>query len=162
MKWVVLCSVVVLAWGGPRLCAQEHPQSALRSSGMVWQDMTAEDLPEREALGTLGGANVYLTYLTLGAVYDNVAAGTYDRTTAEKLVLSVRSLAETSVRRLQEVADEGGDDDVLASIRGLYKALRHEADALLAYIRSGSEKDRKTFQEERTKVWRRIADALGL
>lgn len=162
MKRFALSIAVVCTLGTTCLRAQEHRPQEARSSGVSVQYPVAEESSEREAMGVLGAGTVYLAYLTLGSVYDNFMAGTYDRETTKSIVLSVQHLIDTSLKKVQTVADETGDDDVLARLAGLYNALQSETSALLGFIRSGSERDRKSFQEERARAWQEISTALGL
>lgn len=162
MKRFALSVAVVCTLGATGLHAQEHRPEDQRSSGGAVQYPLAEESSEREAMGVLGAGTVYLAYLTLGSVYDNFTAGTYDRETTKSIVLSVQHLIDTSLKKVQTVADETGDDDVLAGLTSLYNALQSEASSLLGFIRSGSERDRKSFQEERARAWQKIAAALGL
>lgn len=160
MKRFVLCLVALCTLGSMSLWAQQRHTEKTQPSGELYP--VAEESSEREAMGVLGTGTVYLAWLTLGSVYDNFAAGTYDRETTQSIVLSVQHLIDTSLKKIQSVTDETGDDEVLSGLTGLYNALQSEASSLLGYIRSGTEKDRKSFQEERAKAWQEIAAALGL
>lgn len=114
------------------------------------------------AVGTLGGANAYASYMAMGAVVDGWVREVYPRDTVTRIVALLGRLAQTSGAELQAVLASGAPlEDDRVYVQGMidaFKALVREAAAVATWVETG---DRKAFDEAREKAWRAIVTTLS-
>lgn len=119
-----------------------------------------------QAVGGLAASNIYLTYLSMGSVYDNYTTGVYDSQTSRNLVLSLQELIDASVRHIENVRENEvlsqQDEEFLTSMIEAYGLLQKQSAFFLRYIKTGAAKERENFQKERTAAWKKISDILGI
>lgn len=119
-----------------------------------------------EAVGGLGASNLYLTYLSMGSVYDNYIAGVYDSQTSRSLVLSLQELINASVQHLERVREASSlseqDKAFLTSMIETYGMLQKQSAFFLRYIKTGAAKEQEKFQQERVAAWEKISSILGI
>jgi hypothetical protein len=114
------------------------------------------------AVGTLGGANAYTSYMAMGAVVDGWVHDVYPKDKVTRIAALLRHLAETSGAELQGVLASGaphqGDRGYVQGMIDAYGALAQAAAAVATWVETG---DRKAFDEARERAWRAIVTALA-
>lgn len=119
-----------------------------------------------QAVGGLGASNLYLTYISIGSVYDNYVANVYDSQTSRNLVLSLQALITTSVEHIERVREvsalSSDDEEFLTAVIEIYGLLDKQSAFFLRYIKTGAAKEREKFQKERAVAWEKISRLLGI
>lgn len=135
---------------------------------MLLADSGAEDTSNRgaqallAAVGTLGGANAYASFMAMGAAVDGWVRDVYPADKVTRIVALLGRLAEKSGAELKAVLASGAPlEDDRAYVQGMidtYGALAQAAAAVVSWVQTG---DRKGFDEARDKAWRAILATLA-
>jgi hypothetical protein len=116
------------------------------------------------AVGQLGGANLYFTYLTLGTVADGYVGGGYTADTASSLADDAINLSKGAIDSLQRIVDEltisRDDRDTIKKMIASYELLIGQANGLKSYIDDPEQS--ADYQTYREKAWKSIADLLQI
>lgn len=117
------------------------------------------------ALGTLGAANLYYSYLTLGTVADGYVSGTYDGRIAISVANEAIFMNGNARAGLATLIDSPSiareDRDVLVVMVQTYDVLNNQAKALIQFI-SDQKDDGSEYQKYRTEAWKRIVELFGI
>lgn len=124
----------------------------------------AENALELEALGALGGANAYLTYVSLGNIADSTMKNLYPVNTAIKMIKEILALAVQSKSYIQKLMDKNiiqGNELIFGKkITAAYTLLIEEGNSLLTYFKNKSPANLSIFQTARKKAWDSLNDLL--
>ncbi len=116
------------------------------------------------AVGQLGGANLYFTYLTLGTVADGYVGGSYTSETASSLADDAINLSRGAIDSLQRIVDElivsQDDRGTIKKMISAYELLIGQANGLKSYIQDSSQS--ADYQIYREKAWKSISELLQI
>jgi len=131
------------------------PTPAPAASAEV-QDMLE---PSLVAVGTVGAANVYYSYLAIGAAADSYVGGSYEAPLAVAIANEVTYLNEGTIKSLQAMVSKNGlssdDKAALQYLIDTYLVLNKQAKELVSFI-SNKRNDGSAYQTYRTNAWERI------
>ena len=119
-----------------------------------------------EALGGSCGLLLYNTFIIVGITADAYSAGTYDADKANQIIGEQLGGVETVEQQYNALVASGflTDPSDVKFIKETVKAfdlVRAEANALLAFIQSGSDEDGAEYDSYRQKAWTEISRLLG-
>jgi len=122
--------------------------------------------PTLYALGGISAADLWTSYMLVGAVADHFSKGGYDADQV-KGVIDVRITFDTKASEvLEKVAAQPnlaeGEKKHIEGVRACYQALSAYAQALLTYSRDQSKANAGAFQAKRTAAWTLVKDVLGI
>ncbi|HCL56263.1 MAG TPA: hypothetical protein DHW82_04545 [Spirochaetia bacterium] len=121
---------------------------------------------ELETIGALGGANLYLSYMAIGAVADGYTKKVYDKKTAKGMIAEVVSISNVSKDYLKKLIDQGvltgNDVDFANTMIETYDYLIAEGTAFSKYVDNPQKNFSDDFHSNRNLAWGKISQLLGL
>jgi len=115
--------------------------------------------PSLVAVGAIGAANVYYSYLAIGSAADSFVSGTYDAGLAIAISNEVIFLNEGVIKSLQAMIAKNGlsteDKNALRFLVETYGILNLQAKELVTFI-TDKKNDGAGYQEYRSSAWARI------
>jgi hypothetical protein len=125
----------------------------------------ANDL-KLEAIGAMGGSNIYLTYISIGVIADCYANGVYEKEQTVNLISSIESQAKVQkdyFDKLSKAGDISADDKAfIKKMIACYNLLIDEAKYLNEFANTGKDSAVKNFDSKRMQAWKSISEILGL
>lgn len=116
------------------------------------------------AIGSLGGSNLYMTFLTIGMLGDSFEKDVYTVETTKDLIEGIISLTQTSMKSLNAIIDggevEGDDRATILEMIQAHGLLEKQAGELAKYVNNRTAPN--DFQFFRKKSWDLIAKILGI
>lgn len=118
-----------------------------------------------EAVGTMGGVQLYQTYLNIGFIADGKGQNVYTAEEAEELLMSIVAPLDHVTKQFQSVKQIATDDDDKKALDRLSKIagmLKGQAKSLESLWANGSKGEADRFEKDRQDAWREISDFLHL
>lgn len=154
-------------WG---LAAQDSSVAGTAEPGVLYTSAapasTGADAlePSLVAVGTLGAANVYYSYLTIGSCADSFVAGTYDAPLAAAIANEVKFLNQGTIDSLRTMLIANGltkeDKDALSYLIETYEILNRQASSLITFMTDRNDQG-MAYQDYRAEAWNRIKQMFG-
>ena len=159
----LLASTLIVFALGSGLHAQEAVPAATDPQAAALDAADALE-PSLVALGTLGAANVYYSYLAIGSAADSFVSGSYDAALATAIANEVRFLNEGSITNLKAMLASDGlspeDKEAVDYLIVTFDILNRQAKALVTFITDRNDQG-MDYQEYRTMAWSRIRQLFG-
>lgn len=117
------------------------------------------------AIGGLTAANMYTTYIAIGATADAFGSDVYTAEQVQSIMGSFDSMMDTVKKQLlnvQEKLDDPGDIKYIDEAITIFGLLQEESRQLAKFAASKSQDDYKAYEKARTTVWPRIKKLLGI
>ncbi len=117
------------------------------------------------ALGSLAGAQLYSTYISIGAIADCYGNKSYSPEKVQALMESFDKVLETVKTRLVALngkLSSADDQAFTVEMVAILELLQQESRHLAQYSRTSEEADFKAYEQTRTMVWPKIQKVLGL
>jgi hypothetical protein len=119
-----------------------------------------------EAIGVLGGQNLYYSYMTLGFASDKLEKGLSEPNFVAGIARDVSSSCKRSRNYFQKLIDKslltGEDAQLGRQIMDAYDSLSSFANSLLSVIETRNTDTLKQFDKYRTSSWGKIQTILKL
>jgi hypothetical protein len=119
-----------------------------------------------ETIGAMGGANIYLTYISIGILADSYPKEVYDKEQAINLLSSIERQAVVQkgyLDKMMKSNDVSSEDKAfIKKMIGCYNLLIDESKYLVEYLNTGKESAIKNFHSKREQAWKSISEILGL
>lgn len=117
------------------------------------------------AIGGLTAANMYTTYIAIGATADAFGNDVYTAEQVRSIMTSFVGMMDTVKKQLlnvQEKLDSKDDIKYIDEAIEIFGLLQEEARQLSKFAASKSQDDYKAYEKARTTVWPRIKKLLGI
>lgn len=118
-----------------------------------------------EAIGVLGGQNLYFTYTAVGVLADAYKAGVYSSEFTKKLskemMASCRKARATIMTLIDDKTLTGADKIFGRLMIDAYDALIDEVNALVSVIETDNSEARKDFESFKSRSWSKIQAVLN-
>jgi hypothetical protein len=118
------------------------------------------------AIGALGGAYMYTTYLSIGAVADGHYYEVYDDQTTVNLMNELMNLAGSAAGSLQVLVKTGTltpeDFNFVNEIITTLGLLSKQAEGFKAYVETGDENQATVYDSYRNNAWAKISELLEI
>ncbi|MGA2141286.1 MAG: hypothetical protein ABSG94_02590 [Brevinematales bacterium] len=113
-----------------------------------------------EAVGFLGGENLYYLYTSIGLLADSYYGGIYGADFAKQMTGYMTISAMKSKETFRKISEGGtlspGDRELASSIMDCYDMLVNEADAFQSSLEVTNKQTRDTFKIYKGKAWAKI------
>ena len=118
------------------------------------------------ALGTMAGQNVYLTYAAIGSTADGYINGSYSAEEAAGLMDTYQGFSEQAAQLLTELAtskDLKPEEKVtVMELKKTYLVLQKQAAEFKKYITLGDQAFIDGYEVNRSVAWKRISRLLQI
>lgn len=152
------------------LSAQESTTLPTDDGGVLYGNSQVREVeadvlePSLVAVGTLGAANVYYSYLTIGSTADSYVAGTYDAPLATAIANEVKYLNQGAIDSLRTMLVANGltkeDKEALIYLIETFEILNRQASALITFMTDRNDQG-MAYQDYRSDAWNRIRQMFG-
>ena len=119
-----------------------------------------------ESIGAMGGANIYLTYMSIGLLADSYSKEIYEKETTINFITIIERQARVQkdyFEKMMKSNDIPSEEKVfIKKMIECYTLLIDEAKYLTEYVDTGKEASGKNFQKKREQAWKNISEILGL
>ena len=139
------------------------------SSFTVGQDIAPKAIDPNEtlleAIGTIGGVQLYQTYLNIGFIADGHGQGIYSEEEARELLATVIVPLDRIAKQFDSVKRVAADQDDKKALERLAKIsaiLKDEGARLTAFWTTGTDEDANRFEKTRQQAWKEISSFLQL
>jgi hypothetical protein len=128
-------------------------------------ELSAQD-ENLQAVGALSSANLYLTYISIGAVADNHSRELYTDEFAASLLTSITEITRNSIGSLQAILDsEPLDEEDTAYVNQTIDALEvliKQAESYKTYMERNSPEYAAIYNNYKQIAWQQVSKILGL
>ena len=118
------------------------------------------------AIGALGGAYMYTTYLSIGAIADGHYYEVYDDQTTVSLMGELMNLANSAAGSLQMPVKTGSltpeDFAYVNEIITTLGLLSRQAEGFKTYVETGDENQATIYDSYRNNAWTKISELLEI
>ncbi len=125
----------------------------------------SEDI-KLETIGILGGQNLYLTYTSLGLLFDSYDRGVYDADFTLQLSRDITSSCRKSKSYIQSLLDKkiltGNDLQFGNNMLEAYDNLIFEANSIISIVEAKNSDTLKQYQRLKNKAWEKIQSLLNI
>jgi hypothetical protein len=119
-----------------------------------------------EAVGFLGGQNLYFLYTSIGLLADSFYGGVYDsqfsKNLARDMAVSARKSKETFQKLIDEKTLQDKDAEFGTDIIEAYDTIINEVNAFMSTVDVNNEETVGLFRRYKTKAWEKIQYVLKL
>jgi len=118
-----------------------------------------------EAVGTMGGVQLYQTYLNIGFIADGKGQEVYSDDDAQEILTSIVGPLDRVTKQfndLKKIATDNDDKKALDRLAKIAGMLKTQAASLESLWASGSDADGDRFEKHRQQSWNEISDFLRL
>ncbi len=119
-----------------------------------------------EAVGFLGGQNIYFLYTSIGLLADSFYGGVYDsrfsKNLARDMAVSARKSKETFQKLIDEKTLQEKDAEFGANLIEAYDEIINEANAFISTVDVKNDESVEVFRRYKTKAWEKIQYILKL
>ena len=118
------------------------------------------------ALGTMAGQNVYLTYAAIGSTADGYINGSYSAEEAAGLMDTYQGFSEQAAQLLTELATSKAlkpeEKVTVMELKKTYLVLQKQAAEFKKYITLGDQAFIDGYEVNRSVAWKRISRLLQI
>ena len=118
------------------------------------------------AIGALGGACMYTTYLSIGAIADGHYYEVYDDETAISLMSELMNMASSAAGSLASLVKTGTltpeDFGFVNEIITTLGLLSRQAETFRSYVEGGDESQATLYDSYRNNAWAKISELLEI
>jgi len=118
------------------------------------------------AIGALGGAYMYTTYLSIGAIADGHYYEVYDDETTISLMSELMNLTGSAAGSLAKLVQTGKltpeDFSFVNEIITTLGLLGRQAEAFRTYVEGGDEEQATLYDSYRNNAWEKISELLEI
>ena len=118
-----------------------------------------------QAVGALSSANLYLTYVSIGAVADSHSREIYKDETATSLLTSITEVTRNSIGSLHKVLEsenlDEDDTNYLKETIDTLEVLIEQAESYKTYIEKNSSQYAAIYNNYKQIAWQQVAKLLG-
>ncbi len=115
-----------------------------------------------EAVGFLGGQNLYYLYTSIGLLADSYYNGVYGSDFATRMAKNISDSAVKSKAIFNKLLDSNtmskADIDRIKDIQDAYDRLVNESDAFISSVEVYNSETSSRFKSYKDKAWERIKD----
>lgn len=137
----------------------------LDSIGGGMETTVPREDPALVALGSMGAANLYYSYLAIGSIADGFVGGTYQPRVAISVANEAIFMNDTTRKSLEQLAKTGllaeEDRKIIEYLIGTYDVLNRQARALIRFV-SDRNDDGTAYQDARKEALARIVKVFGM
>ena len=167
--FVACVTLAVVCAGTGISLAEDNDSSSGRHAGEKIQDAVAVTPADNERLletiGATTSASLYLGYLSLASIRDNVESQRYESAQVEALIGSVVETIAIVTEQLKNMKSypllSEADSAMIADMSEISALLEDEAIWLKRYSRSQSAMDLENFEEMQKKAWEKLKLLFG-
>ena len=158
LSFLVVLALVIGLVASPALA----PSTTADEDGAADTDVD----PELFALGGISAADLWTTYMVIGAVSDHFVKDGYKAAQVHQIMKARRSFNSKAIQSLQKVAAQPnlapGEKLHVAGVNGAYTSLNEYADALVTFTNDKSVANANAFEAKRKAAWAKISKVLGI
>jgi hypothetical protein len=119
-----------------------------------------------QAVGSLSSANLYLTYISIGAVADGHSRELYSDEFAASLLTNITEITRNSISSLSQVLENGNLDEADTTyVHGAIDTLEvliDQAESYKTYMEKKSPQYAEIYNNYKQIAWQQVAGMLGL
>jgi hypothetical protein len=133
-------------------------------ASFIGQKISAQDA-NLQAVGALGSANLYLTYISIGSVADGHSRELYSDEFAASVLTSITEISGNSVNSLAQLLDTGGlDEEDTAYVKKTIDTLEvliDQAESYKTYMEKKGPQYAEIYNNYKQIAWQQVAELLG-